>query len=160
MAEFRMPSLGADMESGLLVEWLVKPGQHVDRGQIVAVVETQKGAVDVEIWEDGIIDALLVQPGTQVPVGGVLATLQTAGHEAAAQPPPASAREAAPAPSTAPPSGAPSVPAEGLPPSAAQRLKATPAARRRAEALGVDLSRIVSSAPDGVIGLDDVERFA
>jgi pyruvate dehydrogenase E2 component (dihydrolipoamide acetyltransferase) len=51
-----MPALGADMESGVLVEWLVEPGKQVKRGDVVAVVETQKGAVEVEIWEDGVVD--------------------------------------------------------------------------------------------------------
>ena len=64
MLEFRMPLLGADMESGVLVEWLVKPGQQVKRGQIVAVVETQKGAVEVEIWDEGEIEELKIVPGT------------------------------------------------------------------------------------------------
>ena len=56
MIEFRMPSLGADMEAGTLVEWLKKPGDAVRRGDIVAVVETQKGAIEVEIFDDGVID--------------------------------------------------------------------------------------------------------
>ncbi|MGH8701582.1 MAG: biotin/lipoyl-containing protein, partial [Burkholderiales bacterium] len=64
MLEFRMPSLGADMEYGTLVEWNVKPGQKVKRGDVVAVVETQKGAVEVEIWDDGVVDQLVVEPGT------------------------------------------------------------------------------------------------
>ena len=51
-----MPSLGADMEAGTLVEWLVKPGDRVKRGDIVAVVETQKGAIEIEIFEDGQIE--------------------------------------------------------------------------------------------------------
>jgi len=63
MYEFRMPSLGADMEAGTLVEWLIKPGDEVQRGQVVAVVETQKGAVDVEIWEAGTVDKLVVGNG-------------------------------------------------------------------------------------------------
>ena len=67
--DFRMPVLGADMEAGELVEWLVKPGPQVKRGDVVAAVETEKGAVDVEIWEDGIVDALMVEPGTKVPAG-------------------------------------------------------------------------------------------
>ena len=54
--EFKMPSLGADMEHGILVEWMVKPGDAVKRGDIVAVVETDKGAIDVEIFEDGVIE--------------------------------------------------------------------------------------------------------
>ena len=70
MGDFRMPSLGADMDAGTLVEWRVAPGAHVKRGDVV-VVETQKGIVDVEIWESGVVDRLLVQPGTKVPVGAV-----------------------------------------------------------------------------------------
>ena len=57
MAEFLMPSLGADMDAGTLVEWLKKPGDPVKRGEIIAVVETQKGAIEVECFEDGIVDA-------------------------------------------------------------------------------------------------------
>ena len=76
MSDFRMPSLGADMEAGTLVEWLVKPGQAVKRGDAVAVVETDKGAIDVEIWEDGAIESLLIATGTKVPVGTTLATLR------------------------------------------------------------------------------------
>ena len=79
MIEFRMPTLGADMEAGKLVEWLVKPGDLVKRGQVIAIVETDKGAVEVECWDDGVVDALVVQPVTEVPVGTVLATLQEIG---------------------------------------------------------------------------------
>ena len=86
MPEFRMPTLGADMESGVLVEWLVDPGQTVKRGQVVAVVETQKGAVEVEIWDEGVIDELKVAPGTKVPVGELLATLRSSVAQAVAAP--------------------------------------------------------------------------
>jgi pyruvate dehydrogenase E2 component (dihydrolipoamide acetyltransferase) len=58
MSIFAMPSLGADMEEGKLVEWLVKPGDRVARGDIVAVVETQKGAIEIEIFEDGRVGRL------------------------------------------------------------------------------------------------------
>ena len=68
------------MASGTLVEWLVKPGDAVRRGQVVAVVETDKGAVEVEIWQDGVVEALLVSPGTKVPVETVLATLRGAAE--------------------------------------------------------------------------------
>ena len=86
MAEFRMPSLGADMEAGTLVEWKVKPGDEVKRGDIVAVVETQKGAIEIEIFEPGHIAELKVQPGEQVPVGSVLATLDGPSAVASATP--------------------------------------------------------------------------
>ena len=61
MGDFCMPSLGADMEAGKLVEWLIKPGAQVRRGDIVAVVETQKGLFEIEAFEDGILGEPLVQ---------------------------------------------------------------------------------------------------
>ena len=75
MPEFRMPSLGADMEAGKLVEWLVQPGAEVGRGDIIAVVETQKGAIEIEVFQDGVVESLLVEPGTTVPVGTPLVHL-------------------------------------------------------------------------------------
>ena len=73
MTDFLMPALGADMEAGTLVEWLVKPGDRVKKGDVVAVVETQKGAIEVEIFDEGIVSELVIPVGTKVPVGGVLA---------------------------------------------------------------------------------------
>lgn len=147
-----MPSLGADMESGVLVEWLVAPGQAVKRGQVVAVVETQKGAVEVEIWESGVVDQLVVQPGTRVPVGEVLAMLRDGEARPAAAP-----SVAAPA---APPPTPAAQPVLSVPPAVAAHVKASPAARKRAEALGVDLTRVSGSGPGGAITLEDVERAA
>jgi pyruvate dehydrogenase E2 component (dihydrolipoamide acetyltransferase) len=77
MSEFRMPSLGADMEAGTLVEWLVKPGDKVKQGDIVAVVETQKGAIEIEIFETGEVEEILVGTVTKVPVGTPLAKIRT-----------------------------------------------------------------------------------
>lgn len=79
MAEFKMPSLGADMEEGTLVEWLAKPGERIERGTLLAAVETQKGLFEIESFEDGILGPPLVQPGQTVPVGTVLAMIQTDG---------------------------------------------------------------------------------
>src|SRR5512146_2608944 len=76
MAEFRMPSLGADMEAGTLVKWLVKPGDTVKRGDLAAVVQTEKADVEVEIFADGVIEEIRVAEGQKVPVGTVLATLR------------------------------------------------------------------------------------
>ena len=75
MIEFRMPSLGADMEAGTLVEWLVKPGDNVKRGDVVAVVETQKGAIEIEIFNAGVVSELAVPIGQRVPVGTVSARI-------------------------------------------------------------------------------------
>src|SRR5512135_1492164 len=75
MGEFKMPSLGADMEAGTLIEWRIKPGDTVKRGDVVAVVDTSKAAIEVEIWEGGVVQKLVVEPGTRVPVGAVLAVI-------------------------------------------------------------------------------------
>jgi len=153
-----MPSLGADMEAGTLVEWMVKPGDSVHRGQVVAVVETQKGAIEVEIWQSGTVDTLLVAAGTKVPVGARLALVATKGGV------PASAEVAAPAASVAvAPSAAPVTSAPAARPgigAAVTRARISPAARRRAEELGIDISRVQPLEPGATISLADVERSA
>ncbi|WP_461432493.1 dihydrolipoamide acetyltransferase family protein [Hoeflea alexandrii] len=105
MSVFVMPSLGADMEDGKLVEWLVKPGDAVHRGDVVAVVETQKGAIEIEIFEDGIVQSLEAELGATLPVGATLALIGDATAAAAPElrpepkpaAPPVAARQAAPA---------------------------------------------------------------
>jgi len=147
MSEFRMPSLGADMDAGTLVEWHIQPGDTVKRGQVVAVVETQKGAIEVEIWEDGVIDRLVVQPGAKVPVGAVLAELRGAGEHAAPAGQTPLADVAVPASPVA------SAPSSG-------RQKISPSARRLAQELGVDPATVQAQATDGVISRADIERAA
>lgn len=132
--EFRMPSLGADMREGTLVEWRVAPGSEIKRGQVVALVETDKGIIDVEAFRDATVERLVVDPGTRVPVGAVLALLVGEGAAPAAP--------AAPVTPTAP------------------RSRASPAARARAQALGVDLAGIAGTGPGGAITIGDVERAA
>ena len=80
MGVFTMPSLGADMEAGTLAEWLVKPGDEVHRGDVVAVVETQKGAIEIEIFEDGVVDSLTAEVGATLPVGAPLAVVLKPGE--------------------------------------------------------------------------------
>lgn len=171
MKNFAMPSLGADMEEGTFVEWLVKPGQHVKRGDVVCVVETQKGAVDVEIWDTGDLTELVAQPGDVIPVGGTMATIAVEGEaesgtgvEKIAVPgaPAAPARPAAAAASPASsPHAAPAATAAA--PAAAdteQRLRISPAARKRAQELGIDVATVKPAAPGQPIDVDDVERAA
>ncbi len=74
-----MPSLGADMDAGTVTHWLVQPGDEVHRGQIVAIVETDKADVEVEVFEDGVVDELLVPEGVRVDVGTALARLTPPG---------------------------------------------------------------------------------
>jgi pyruvate dehydrogenase E2 component (dihydrolipoamide acetyltransferase) len=154
-----MPSLGADMEAGTLVEWRVRPGQAVSRGEVVAVVETDKGAIDVEIWEDGVVEEIRVEPGSRVPVGTVLALVRAKGEAAGptpAAPSPARAPAPGPVPAAAAPSAAPAAPSPAAPP-AAGRVRASPAARARARELGVDLAGLAGTGPGGAISVADVE---
>ncbi|MBW1882651.1 MAG: 2-oxo acid dehydrogenase subunit E2 [Deltaproteobacteria bacterium] len=153
MIEFRMPSLGADMEAGTVLEWLVKPGDEVGRGDIVAVVDTDKAVIDVEIWEQGVICRLLVREGEQVPVGTVLAQLEgkDATHEDFAPPP----APAAPEPEQA--SKAEDA-REARTNAPATRVRSTPLARRLAREYGVDLSLLAGTGPEGAVTKSDVEQ--
>ena len=97
-----MPALGSDMDEGTLNEWLVKPGDSITRGQVVAVVETTKAAVEVECWQEGTVAELLVPIGQTVQVGTPLARLVAPGESVESTPPPAAATVAESAPSTPP----------------------------------------------------------
>lgn len=154
MAEFRMPSLGSDMESGTLVEWLVKPGEAVARGAIMAVVETQKGAIEIETFDAGVVERLAVEPGTEVPVGSLLAYIRTEGEPAAPpfEAPRPTAKQPRPRAKAPPPKAAPEpVPA---------RARVSPAARRRAGELGIDAEILTGTGAGGAVTLQDVERAA
>ncbi len=150
-----MPSLGADMEAGTLVEWLVKPGQAVNRGDIVAVVETQKGAIEIEIFEAGTVERLLAEPGATVPVGAPLAMIRAQGEPAQAQVLAPAEPVSPPAPpSLAPPPEPPPAPPPPAP--AADRVRISPAARRLAAERGLDLATLTGTGPGGAIQLADL----
>ncbi|MFI4868271.1 MAG: dihydrolipoamide acetyltransferase family protein [Steroidobacterales bacterium] len=162
--EFRMPALGADMTEGMLVEWRIAPGDQIKRGQVVALVETEKGIIDVEAFHEGSVERLLVEPGTLVPVGTALALFSGEAPQ--------------PAPGTAP---APTAPAEALvsatalrgggaeavaavpaaaPAPGARRVKISPAARRRAEELGLSIDELSGADAAGPLTIADVEAAA
>lgn len=160
MLEFKLPSLGSDMDEGKLLEWKVRAGDTVKRGQVVAVVDTSKAAVEVEIWTEGMVHELVTQIGETIPVGAVMATVLQPGESAAdAKPyvrPGAGSAELKAAPAT------PAAAVTPLPPSStpAERPRISPAARKHAEELGVDLATITPSGPHHVISLDDVMQAA
>lgn len=158
MADFCMPSLGADMRTGTLVEWKVKPGDHLKRGDIIADVETDKGIMEIEVFEDCVIDELLLNPDTEVPVGTVMARIHAVGVKTPVtdavseslkveQPPiPSPIQEASPVPETVT--------------ARPERLRISPLARKLAAELGVDLAKIQGTGPDGVIQKADIEQAA
>ncbi len=161
MIEFRMPALGSDMDEGTLNEWLIKPGDTITRGQIVAVVETTKAAVEVECWQEGTVGDLLVPVGDTVQVGTPLAILLEPGERADASTGRRPHERTEPAAgAAAQPAAAPTKP-PGAPPAApGHRRWVSPAARRLAEHLKVDLDAVAGTGPQGAVTISDVEHAA
>lgn len=160
MREFRLPSLGADMDKGTLVEWRVRSGDVVKRGQVVAVVDTTKAAIEVECWDEGTVDELLVQPGAEMPVGAPMMYLREANEtpEQATQWK-AQQRAAAPVPAAAPAPVIPAAVAEeraGAP--VAARRPVSPAARKLALEKGIDIDSVTGTGPGGAVTVEDIER--
>jgi pyruvate dehydrogenase E2 component (dihydrolipoamide acetyltransferase) len=149
MIEFRMPNLGADMEAGTLCEWRVKPGDRVNRGDIIAEVETQKGVIEIEVFDSGILESLILNVGDKVPVDAVMALIKPdleSDKETALNLP-----------------GAPSantlVNHEKIPQQTSPlRIKASPLAKRMAEENEIDLTKIMGTGELGAITKEDVEK--
>ncbi len=179
MGLFCMPSLGADMEHGRLVEWKVERGERARPGDIVATVETEKGAIDIETFEDVVFEMLLVEEGEEVPVGADLAVTRKADVGAGDQTEPIILAVSTPKEQLAEPEeqlaepeqqlAEPEQPAprsSALPPAEALRergprpSRASPLARRLARELEVDLASLQGTGPHGAIKRQDVLRAA
>lgn len=157
MTEFRMPSLGADMQEGTLVEWLVKPGDRVRRRDAIAVVETDKAAIEIEVYEDGVIETLLAEPGQKVAVGAVMALIARESRSKAMAPEKETLESVS---SASEPETAKGKPPSAIPDAGARRIKASPYARKLAAARSIDLSTIEGTGPKGTISAADVEKSA
>jgi pyruvate dehydrogenase E2 component (dihydrolipoamide acetyltransferase) len=140
VSDFRMPALGADMEKGTLLQWYVKPGDEVHRGQVIAEVDTAKSAIEIEVFQDGLVDEIVVPVGTEVPVGTVLAHLRPAGT-----------RELRPIAGTAPSTAVPEGPVQAPP-------AVSPDLRKLADRLHVDLDTITGSGRNGKITRADIVK--
>src|SRR5574342_678878 len=81
MAEFLMPTLGSDMTRGTLVEWKKKVGDRVVKGEIIAEVDTEKAAIEIESFHTGFIEQLIAKPGERIPVGTVMAIIREEGTQ-------------------------------------------------------------------------------
>jgi pyruvate dehydrogenase E2 component (dihydrolipoamide acetyltransferase) len=164
--DYLLPSLGADMDEGRVVEWRVAIGDTVHRGDLMAVVETEKSDIDIEIWHDGTVDAFLVPIGELIEVGTPIVRLRGSIEqpELTGTPPTA--------PHTAPPVTSPTAPARPVPPPVpphappaapppvrvGDRVPASPLARRLSAELGLDLATITGSGPGGAVVEADVRR--
>ncbi|MEX2564614.1 MAG: dihydrolipoamide acetyltransferase family protein [Cyclobacteriaceae bacterium] len=151
MIEFKMPSLGADMEDGTLVEWRKKPGDQVERGDILADVDTQKGLIEIEVFEKGFIEKLLLEEGVKVPVGTTMAIIRPLGEET----------EEKNIPSVKPSEGQKKsgeiAAAAGIE-NEERRVKITPLAKRMALENKVDYAEIKGTGPEGAIVKNDIEK--
>jgi len=148
MIEFTMPTLGADMEDGTLIEWKKNPGDTVKRGDIIAEVETQKGLIEIEVFEEGTIEKLLIQEGTKVPVGTIMALIRPTAA--------ASERE-----NIAEKESIKLQPTEEKISKKQQlesRVKISPLARKIAVENHIDLSLLKGTGAEGAITREDVEN--
>ncbi|UWR26736.1 2-oxo acid dehydrogenase subunit E2 [Sulfitobacter sp. S223] len=167
MKPFLMPSLGADMEDGIMVEQLVEPGSPVKRGDIIAAVETQKGTIEIEVFEDGILDSWTVPLGRKVPVGTPIAMIRASdipdppSEPEIQEPADPIQQPEGPEIQPPPPENAPPIEPEIVPPASnlsprrpeRTRQRVTPAARRRAAQAAIDLR---SFGTEKIISLRDL----
>ncbi len=164
--DITMPALSPTMEEGNLAKWMVKEGDTVSAGDVIAEIETDKATMEVEAVDEGVVAKLLVAEGAEgVKVNTVIAVLAEDGEDAsavevgakpAAKAEPASKEEAPTTPTTKEAKTSPAPQAATAAPSG-DRVFATPLARRIAEQNGVDLSSITGSGPHGRIIKADVE---
>ncbi|WP_309661037.1 pyruvate dehydrogenase complex dihydrolipoamide acetyltransferase [Sphingomonas sp.] len=174
--ELKMPALSPTMEEGTLAKWLVKEGDTVKSGDILAEIETDKATMEFEAVDEGTIAKILVAEGSDgVKVGTPIAILAGEGEEvsaapAAATPTPEANAAPAPAPQAAEPApppqapvetpAAPATPANSPARQVGERVKASPLARRLAEAQGIDLASLTGSGPGGRIVRADLGTAA
>ncbi|MFJ9365215.1 dihydrolipoamide acetyltransferase family protein [Nocardia sp. NPDC101769] len=165
MPEVTMPRLSDTMEEGIVSAWLKQVGDQVKAGEILAEIETDKALMELEAYEDGVLEQIIAEPGTTVAIGEPIAIL---GDGSGA---PAPAAATAPAPATpAPPAAttdnaqANSAPASGngsapaVPAESGERKKSSPLARKVAKELGVDIAAVTGTGPGGRVTKQDVEN--
>jgi pyruvate dehydrogenase E2 component (dihydrolipoamide acetyltransferase) len=155
MADVLMPRLSDTMEEGVLSQWVKHEGDPVRKGDVLAVIETDKAAMDMEAYDEGVLTCVLVAEGASVPIGTPIAVIGQAAAAATA-PPPAAAPDQ-PGRAMVPPPPAPAPPAVAPP---AGLLPASPLARRLARERGIDLSTVSGSGPGGRVVRADIENAA
>ncbi|MBO9375329.1 pyruvate dehydrogenase complex dihydrolipoamide acetyltransferase [Sphingomonas histidinilytica] len=167
--ELKMPALSPTMEEGTLAKWLVKEGDTVKSGDLLAEIETDKATMEFEAVDEGTIAKLVVAEGTEgVKVGSVIALIQGEDEDAApkATPKAEAAPKEEPKPAPAPKAEAPAPKAEAsakpaapaaMPAASGDRVKASPLARRLAQAQGVDLAQVSGTGPGGRVVKADLD---
>jgi pyruvate dehydrogenase E2 component (dihydrolipoamide acetyltransferase) len=154
--EVLMPRLSEDVEEGVVVTWFVEPGSTVAEGDLLAEIQVEKVSQEVYAPSGGQVLDLRVEPGGTVTQGGVIALLGAPGDA----PPPRPAAAPPAAVTTAVPPPAPPATFSAVPAASGAAAPASPAARRLARELGIDLSRVPGTGPGGRIVEDDVKAVA
>lgn len=169
MAELKLPDLGDNVASAVVVGVLIKEGDTITAGQPVLELETDKAVMEVPAPEAGTIGKVMVKPGDEVKSGQVIATLGAGGAAAPAPAPAAEPPKPAPAPAAEPPKApapqsapapAPTPPAAPASQEGRKLIPAAPSVRRLAREMGVDLVQVMGSGPAHRISEADVKRFA
>ncbi|HQU69216.1 MAG TPA: pyruvate dehydrogenase complex dihydrolipoamide acetyltransferase [Albidovulum sp.] len=159
--EVLMPALSPTMEEGTLAKWLVKEGDTVKSGDILAEIETDKATMEFEAVDEGVVGKILIAEGTAgVKVNTPIAVLVEEGESADAAPAPKAAPTAAPKAEAAAPAAVAAAPAPIAPKAPGARVMASPLARRLAKERGVDIAALAGSGPHGRIVKADVEAAA
>ncbi|MFN3008144.1 dihydrolipoamide acetyltransferase family protein [Mycolicibacterium wolinskyi] len=153
MPEITMPRLSDTMEEGVIIAWHKNIGDRVERGDILAEIETDKAIMELESYDEGILERMLAGEGDRVPIGIPIAVI---GDGSGASTEPVPAPTPAPAPAATPPAPAP---APAAPQASGDRPKASPLARKIAAENGVDLAAVTGSGPGGRIIRKDVENL-
>ena len=161
MADVLMPRLSDTMAEGVLSQWLKKEGDPVRKGDVLAEIETDKATMELEAYDEGVLERLLVPEGATVPIGQPIAVIGDGTHTGTAAP----AAPPAPAPPAPPPAepgpGKPAaLPAPGAPAAAGTQIRISPLARKIARDRGIDLATIIGTGPGGRIVRADIEAAA
>jgi len=152
-----LPKLGFDMREGTFLNWVKKVGEQVNKGEVLAEIESDKATIEVESPFSGVLLSTLVKEGDVVPVDAPIATIGAAGESGAAAPAPAAQSAAAPAPTAQQSQPAPQAdPEEEFLPDG---VRASPIARRIAEERKIDLRQVRGTGPKGRITREDVENY-
>ncbi len=160
-----MPQMGYDMREGTVVRWHKQEGDAVNRGEVIADIETDKATVEFEAYTDGVLGRIVADEGIAVPVGNLIAIITAPGEAVPDADTDAAAENAAPEPAVAAAAAAPTTAAAATPPAASAasaddgRLRASPIARRLARERGLDLASLSGSGPNGRIVEQDVLNY-
>ena len=160
--ELKLPKLSATMEEARIVEWLKREGDSVREGEVLYLLETDKTTIEVESTATGVLKKILAETDRPLAPGTPVCVIDT-GDEEAQPAESGAAAETGPSPAAGPDPAESGAPAAGSPSSdggGEERIRISPAARKLAMQLGVDITKVVGTGPQGRIGLKDIEEAA